>query len=66
VSAAVGSVGGLQATPEPEPADPPLLIFTNGVPEMEMPLGPISMKLAPALRVSCTPASMITFIPDLM
>lgn len=64
-SGSVGLAGSVGLEPQPEPAEPPLLIMTMGAPEMAMPAGPISMKLPPALRVSSIPASMTTFIPAL-
>jgi hypothetical protein len=61
----LGLVGSAGLEPQPEPAAPPLLIITNGVPEIAMPAGPMSMKLLPAFRVSSMPASITTVMPAL-
>src|SRR5690242_14154489 len=62
-SGSLGLEGDAACVPQPDPAAPPELIFTSGVPEIETPAGPISMKFAPALSESCMPASMTTTIP---
>ena len=64
VSASVGSFGFCGDAPEPDPADPPLLMNTM-VPEIYTPDGLILMKLPPTFRVSVVPDSSTRFIPDL-
>src|SRR5258708_6547335 len=62
VAASVGSVGtsgfcGAEGeaawAPLPDPAAPPVLMFTSGIPEIETPEGPMSMKFEPAFNESC-------------
>src|SRR5205814_9126811 len=64
-SGSLGEEGEAAWAPEPEAAAPPVLILTSGVPEIEMPAGPMSIKLAPALSESCMPASITTTMPPL-
>ena len=59
-----GGGGGRELAALPEPANPPLLIFTI-VPTMLTPAGPMSTKLPPTFSVNCVPASMTTVVPPL-
>ena len=61
-AASFGAVGAVGLHPEPEPAEPPLLIKT-GVPDMVTPAGPTTMNPPPAFSVMLIPASITMFIP---
>ena len=64
LSASTGGFGGSGDEPDPDPAEPPLLIFTM-VPWIVTPAGPTSTKFPPTFMVTWVPASMMTFTPRL-